>query len=590
MIDSASRYWKPFLALTILAAVLVFVFAFSLSAATPAASTITVPSAAGATVVDSWTGTAATGVNPASDCAPVSTSPIDEHAVTINVPAGTYNTVNATFTFQINWTPASGDPANNDLILTVIGPDGQEVNTSDGGTPQETVAASNLAAGTYKVQVCGFINTTSQPYNGTLTIATTAGGTPPPVFIGSAGKGWVAPVKVTPTNGYGYEPTLLVDKYGNAFATAHKENATLGLALDPNSPDGVRSQSWMWWSVDKGQNWLNAPGLSALAVNDQEPGDEGDLAYDDAGHIYFVDTYLADITITRWTANGLGQVMYDFSRPIMPSPESDDRPWITAHGNGHVFYFSNDGSQAADGGRYTVHPSYDGGVTWDIPGKILPGSGWCRPAADHRAGSKLVYAACTDDGGKLYSYVSTDDGQTWSRYLIGTYNDGDETQSYPSIEVGKDGTVWMAYLDSNDIGEGGIPNTNQIYLFKSVDQGKTWTKQDVTPVRGRYQYIWLAVSPDGKKLGLGTYFRPNNTYPWVVAGVTWPAGGNVRAKDFLSLDPDHPVAAANRTEAPGDYLGSYFFPDGKFGVVWTRSVLYTDQATLLRDIYFIRQK
>jgi hypothetical protein len=50
------------------------------------------------------------------------------------------------------------------------------------------------------------------------------------------------------------------------------------------------------------------------------------------------------------------------------------------------------------------------------------------------------------------------------------------------------------------------------------------------------------------------------------------------------------VAAANRTEAPGDYLGSYFFPDGKFGVVWTRSVLYTDQATLLRDIYFIRQK
>jgi hypothetical protein len=45
-----------------------------------------------------------------------------------------------------------------------------------------------------------------------------------------------------------------------------------------------------------------------------------------------------------------------------------------------------------------------------------------------------------------------------------------------------------------------------------------------------------------------------------------------------------------RTEPPGDYLGSYFFPDGKLGVVWTRFVLWTDAATLTRDIYFSRQR
>lgn len=560
------------------------------SASTPATSSMTVPTTSGQTVSDSWAGSAAVGTNPASACAPVSTSPVDDHALTLVVAPGTYDAVNAAFTFQINWTPASGDPATSDLILTVVGPDGQAIDSSDGGNPQETVSVSNLAAGTYHVQVCGFVNTAAQPYSASVQVTTTAGGTPPPVFLSGAGKKWGAPVRVTPENGHGYEPTLLVDKYGNAFATAHKENIELALSPDPNSPDGVRSMSWMWWSVDKGQTWLNPPGLTALDLQDQLPGDEGDLANDDAGHIYFVDTYAADITLTRWTTNGLGQAFFDFTRPILPTPEADDRPWITAHGNGHVFYFSNTATKTINGGRYTVHASYDGGLTFDNVGIPLSDSGWCRPAADHRSGSKLVYAACTNDAGLLYSYVSTDDGLSWQRYNMGTYNDGDGTQSYPSIQVAPDGAVLVLYLDSDDVGEGGIPNSNRLFLFRSTDQGKTWSRQEVTPVRGRYQYAWLAVSPDGKKLGVGVYFRPNNTYPWLVAGGTWPTNGKLDAKSFVSLDPDHPVSAADRTKAPGDYLGSYFFPDGMFGVVWTRSVLWTDQATLTRDIYFIRQR
>jgi len=574
----------------ILGGTVAFLGAGSVSASTPPTSSVTVPTTAGQTVTDSWTGIAAAGANLTSTCAPVSTSPVDEHVVTVNVAPGTYDDVNAAFTFQITWEPSSGNIATSDLILTVVGPDGQEIDSSDGGDPQETVSASNLAAGDYHVLVCGFANAASQPYSASLQVTTTAGGTPPPVFLPGPGKRWGSPVKVTPENGHGYEPTLLVDKYGNAFATAHKENIELVISPDPNSPDGTRSMSWMWWSVDKGQTWGNAPGLTPLGIEDQEPGIEGDLAQDDAGHIYFVDTYLADVTLTRWTTNGPGQVFFDFTRPILPSPEVDDRPWITAHGNGHLFYFSNDGTKAGDGARYTVHASYDGGLTFDHVGIPLPDSGWCRPAADHRLGSKLVYAACTNDNGVLYSYVSSDDGQSWQRYVMGTYNDADDTQSWPTIEVAPDGSLWVLYLDSDDVGSGGIPNTNRLRLFHSTDQGKTWSEQDITPVRGRYEYAWLAVSGDGKKLGLGVYFRPNNDFPWTVAGATWPAGGTIKAKDFVSLDPDHPVSPADRDEAPGDYLGSYFFPDGKLGVVWTRYVLWTDQVTLTRDIYFVRQR
>jgi hypothetical protein len=108
---------RRFLTLTVFA-----LLVLTVSASTPPTSSVTVPTTAGATVTDTWTGVAAIGTNPASDCAPVSTSSVDEHVVTVNVPSGAYNTVNAAFTFQINWTPASGDPTTSDLILTVVAP------------------------------------------------------------------------------------------------------------------------------------------------------------------------------------------------------------------------------------------------------------------------------------------------------------------------------------------------------------------------------------------------------------------------------------------------------------------------------------
>jgi hypothetical protein len=561
----------------------------TVAASTPATSTVTVPTSAGATVTDSWTGNAPPAAFAGSTCFPGGSPLVDEHAVTIAVAPGTYDTINASFTFNITWTPASGDASTNDLILTLIGPDGLEIDSSDGGAPTETVVANNLAAGTYRAVVCGFLNTSVQPYAGTLTITTSGIQVPPTNILPAAGKSWGTPVKVTPTNGFGYEPSFIVDRYGNAFATAHKENWQLALAPDANSPTYTRSMSWAWLSIDKGRTWVDPPGLTPASLEQHQVGDEGDMTQDDAGHIYFADTYAGDITLTRWSTNGLGKVTFDYTRPAIPTPEDDDRPWVIAHGDGHVFYFSNAGNKILNGGRYTVHASYDGGLTFDSVGIPLPDSGWCRPAADHRPGSKLVYVACTNDGGKLYSYVSTDDGRTFQRYDMGAYNNADGTQSWPTIQVGPDGTVWVLYVDSNDIGDGGIPNTNQLYLFKSKDNGRTWTKQEITPVVGRYQYGWLSLSADGKTLGLGIYYRPNADFPWGVAGTTWKAGGSINARTLVNLDIDHPVSPTENAEAPGDYLGSYFFPDGKLGVIWTRYVLWTDAATLERDIYFAKQ-
>jgi hypothetical protein len=63
------------------------------------------------------------------------------------------------------------------------------------------------------------------------------------------------PVKVTPTGGFGYEPSFVADRFGNIFATAHKENWQLVLAPDLNSPTYTRSMSWDWISSNAGQSW-----------------------------------------------------------------------------------------------------------------------------------------------------------------------------------------------------------------------------------------------------------------------------------------------------------------------------------------------
>src|SRR5437868_634448 len=250
---------------------------------------------------------------------------------------------------------------------------------------------------------------------------------------GSSGAGspFGAPVKVTPAGGHGYEPAVYTDHYGNIYATAHKENSQLAVSPDPNSPTWTRSMSWAWASSDGGKSFADLPGLTPLSLEQHDFGDEGDMAVDDANHLYFVDTNVTDIMFTSWSIFGLGQYVLDQHRPLLPAGEPvDDRPWVTAHGNGHVFYFGNEGDKDTYGdGRYTVYASYDGGQTFDSVGKTLYDSGWCRPAADHRAGSKFVYAFCTNDSGTLYSYVSGDDGATWNRYVAGSYNAADGESS-----------------------------------------------------------------------------------------------------------------------------------------------------------------
>jgi hypothetical protein len=440
----------------------------------------------------------------------------------------------------------------------------------------------------------------------------------------------------------GYEPGIAIDKFGNIFVTAHKQNHCLVVANDPRSPAGVRSQSWLWTSHD-GVNWKGMPGLANLAVpaDELDFGDEGDIALDDANHphLYFVDTKVVDNSLTRWTITGKGRedITQDMHRPAVPTAEEvDDRPWVVAHGNSTVLYAGNEGDkdtynqgstangctgtnvtppqpgqkQTPEGGRYTVFMSYDGGANFDPVGCTLPGSGWCRPAADHTPGSQYLYMFCTSDAGAddevnnpgdpgftvgtLYTYVSADNGHSWQRHKVDNYNanlpsgsntNGDITWS--QITVAKDGSVY-ALFNNNLSNASQVKTGDQLFLYHSVDHGKTWARQDVTPANaGLIRYTWLAVAKDGR-VGVGYEAHANLNARWYVyAGVSAGFGHPVR---YSRADPKE--VAPQGDFVFGDFFEIAFDNQGRLDVVYTRctDLVDGDDTTdcLNSDIYFVR--
>ena len=176
--NSKSGFFNPRLFATFaLCAIGLFLGVFSW-AANPATSSINVPASAGQKVEVTWTGEIPPLVNGTSDCTNLADTPAaDQHVATVNVPANVYNSLNAKFTFHIEWE----DSAGNDEVLTVLKPDGTTLDSSDGGNPYEEITGTNLPAGAYKIIACGFISGPApQAYTGRLTIDTSSGGLAPP--------------------------------------------------------------------------------------------------------------------------------------------------------------------------------------------------------------------------------------------------------------------------------------------------------------------------------------------------------------------------------------------------------------------------
>jgi hypothetical protein len=381
------------------------------------------------------------------------------------------------------------------------------------------------------------------------------------------------PVLLTPTGAGGYEPAVISDRYGNLFATAHKENWQNAVAPDTGSPTLSRAMSWTWMSSDGGRSWQNLPGLA----QDKVVGDEGDFAVDAAGHLYFADLSFADSSLTRWTVTGLGKVTWDFTRPAIPTAGIDDRPWLAAHGNGIVLYVgevlqAGEAASDADPGT-TIYRSTDGGQHFE-QGARLPGTTYCKPATDRTGRHPFFVVMCTGTGREILAFTSADDGRSFRRTVVGHYTG--YGSRWPTADIASDGSVVAVAADDDK---------QRLLLMQSHDQGRTFSTAYLPLPRWHYDLSVAAVAPDARAIGIGTYARRTSSEPWRIYGAVWRPPAR---PELVELDAAHPVAPPRAPGAPHDLMGAAFDASGRFTVVWTRegTRVGTDPAVqTLRQVF-----
>jgi hypothetical protein len=283
----------------------------------------------------------------------------------------------------------------------------------------------------------------------------------------------------------GYEPGIAVDQLGTIYLTAHKD------LMRPET--WPYPGSWFELSRDQGKTWETP--ASPGNVHQAYLGDEGDIGIDARGWVYFVDTYLADNHLHVWSDQGK---TWQSSEPVQKTTGEDDRPWITAQGQGIVHYLGNNG-QPVNGGRVWYYRSADAGLTWS-QGTPIAGNGWT--TIDAERGGQNVYIANEETAngpGKILAYASHDSGATWGQAVtVGTR--AGYGREYPLVSVAPDGLVWVLWMDcgtqQNCADNGGGQQNDTLVLARSADAGATWQSWNLT-TPGFADFPALAAGPNG---------------------------------------------------------------------------------------------
>ena len=358
----------------------------------------------------------------------------------------------------------------------------------------------------------------------------------PPTQSGIAMK-WKAPVWlprmpecVDPNNGQtypeyaiGYEPTIAVDTAGNLYYTAHKDLRWAGLAGgwiagSPFPPvvcqPGTDTSwdyyaSWFLVSQDGGETWgppndwgpESGPYMyGGLAY----PGDEGDIGIDANDRVYYLDTTLEDNWLHVFDDGG-----DDYVRGTrLNSLAADDRPWLTAQGDGIVHYLGNSGTAIMDcangPGRYWYYRSTDGGLTfsqcYSFPG------GWTHIDAERDGPNVyLIQEENDSSSGGIQVRVNNAEGalNQWSEPQIIAPREANPPEGFPWIATGpasNNGLVAATWADAY----GGRTGPWSLHVGISWDYGVNWTVWDVTPFKGIFEYPTVYVGANNT-VGLAFY-------------------------------------------------------------------------------------
>src|SRR3954453_22505348 len=419
-------------------------------AATPSTQSIVVPSKAGQTATVTWTGTIpAVSAHPRNSCNGPGVQ-VDDEGLGVTIPRKGYDRFDATFTFEISWTPSNptADEQLNDEGLTVNTPDNQdegdtatsELGSSDGGTTTETVIAHNLAPGTYHALACGFVNTTAQPYQGKLTIETVARSAT--ASLKSADEQRLAFCAAAPADPPRDEDVQIteISRDGHIYTCGPTgfSNASDYAQVSTDGGD----QFHILGTQPRGQQGAGGGGDCALATGASRN------AYGNYQYAYAGLGALSGFTTSASADNGrsIATAGADANGGITSNGVAADRQWMTFTDD-HTVLLSWNQQQPRN---VVVQRSTDGGLTYSpITSVAAPGPEFPGPMR-FVASTNTVYMPWTK-GEQVNLAVSRDGGDTWGDCKVAS---GDTvkggTSGFATADHDSSGNVYVAWSDSSD--------------------------------------------------------------------------------------------------------------------------------------------
>ena len=298
----------------------------------------------------------------------------------------------------------------------------------------------------------------------------------------------------------GGEPSIVVDGKGSYFVSAPSGMVTtvFNSALDPRSAQGQGPQnreSFIWKSSDQGASWqllsLTPPPLPPLRGDAAPGGADTDLAVDGCDTIYFTDLWAGNIAISHSDDAGATWT----GVPVSGARPALDRQWLAAGKECGTVYllFQSIVDQLP---QLWVLKSTDKGMTFPQQTLVLD----CNTDKDcysfngqlilDDASGNLYFPAGLADGKGLWVFKSADQGKTWSKTAV-PMSDADQPLALlPALASDAAGNLYADLA----IHRGGSFN---VYLTRSSDQGATWSP-------------YMAMS--------GPEASGTELFPWVAAG------------------------------------------------------------------------
>jgi hypothetical protein len=426
--------------------------------------------------------------------------------------------------------------------------------------------------------------------------------------------------------GIGYEPSLSIDSEGNLFVTAHKD-LRWGGEGNPFAPviggnldtwyaceDGEMTSwdywaSWFWISNDGGETWghgenfeptpgnlVNSAVGSVSGSGSECLGDEGDIAVDANDVVYYLDTTLEDNWWHKFTDGGNTYISPSVCER-MQTMAADDRPWVSAQGDGIIHYLGNSGASppecTADVGRYWYYHSESGGAPFSQC-YAMPG-GWSTISSQNNGPYVFVAQEDADsDSGTVQVRVSPEYGRgtgpgpsdgTWLEPVTVGPRTGNCPEGYPVVNNNEGGMVVVTWAD--------CPNGNtgpwEMNVAVSYDNGTNWSNWNATPFdRGIAMYPFVSITEDNivSISFYGLDFDQDNSQDGYVEGKKWYLyAGALRSPmendtwDFKVVDPTplHTVTSYEQSEgdthALHDFFETVMSPDGDWiGIAYQENV------------------